>query len=183
MLSRRLVQISLAMGLLLMANLRLCYTVGVGGDSAEGVFTPAQLRDSRRCALAAQEEVARCDEAAPAVCSVPRLTLRAPDGDTQLLTRHILERSDGVKRCWRVYVDGGDAGLCTDPTALGEVIEVIIARGAVEEAVSASLTGEVEVKPVFVPEEAEADLMTVAANIRGVTQVMSVTAEGLVRYG
>ncbi len=178
---RKALYIAAALALLLGANLRVACRVSVSGGEL-GSYSPAALRRSMVSAMAAAEEVARGAPALPQVSSAPVLTLSAPEDDALALCRAVLDRTGGVTAGWRVYVGQRDVGLCGDPTALGEVIDAIVARGAVEEAVAASLTEPVELKRYYVPSEADMDLMALSARLREATQVMSVTSGGVVRY-
>lgn len=179
----KLLYIPLALLILFCANLRPVCRVSVDGAGPIGSFSPSSLRLGMVSAMAAAEEIARQDAALPAVTSDPALSLRAPEGDGLALCRAVLERTEGVGVAWRVYVGGLDAGLCSDPSALGEVIDSIVARGAVEEAVTACLTEDVELKRYYVPSGADTDLMALSARLQDMTEVMSVTSGGVVRYG
>ena len=173
----------LALALLAAANLRVVYEVEAAAETAPGTYTAYEFRRGVLSSLAAAEEVAHGRPEAPELTVSPRLTFSKADGDALELCRWALDRTAGVKPAWRVAVGGEDAGLCSDPTALGEVMEVIIASGAVNEAVSATLTKDVELRRVYVPTEADTDLMALSAKMRGLTEVMSITADGTVRYG
>lgn len=173
----------IAAAVLLGANVRVVYAARVDGEELDGTFTGRQLAESNRCAAAAAEEIARAEPDAPELTRHARLTLKSPDGDTATLIDACLERTGGVQAAWLVTVGGERAGVITDPTALGEAVESILALGAVDGAVAADLTEEVRLSKVYIPEGQADDMMAVAKAIRGLTQVVSHTADGTVRYG
>ena len=106
-----------------------------------------------------------------------------PSGDTAALLDACLTAADGVQAAWAVTVGGERAGIVTDPSALGEAVESILAQGAVDGAVSAELSEEIQLTRVFIPRGQADDLMDVARSIRERTRVVSHTADGTVRYG
>lgn len=183
MLLRKLLLSFFAAALLLAANLHVAYCISVGGEALPGVFTSAQLETGRRAAGAAAEEIARDEAGVPAYAAQPLLTFGPADGDSTGLARALLNETPGVARAWTVCVNDAPAGLVRDPSALGEVLESIVAEGAVHGAVTAGFTDEISLRGVYVPEGQEDDLMAVARRIRDLTEVVSVTADGTVRVG
>lgn len=180
---RKLLLSLFAAALLLAANLRVAYCVSVGEETLPGVFTAAQLETGRAAAAAAAEEIARGEAGLPAAAAVPVLTLGPGDGDETGLACALLDETAGVSRGWTVLVNDAPAGLVGDPTALGEVLEAIVAEGAVYGAVTAGFSDEIALRGVYIPEGQEDDLMAVARAIRDMTEVVSVTADGVVRVG
>lgn len=172
-----------AAALLLCANVRVVFAARVDGQEVSGSFTGRQLAETQRCAAAAAEEIARGQAAEPTLTRQGRLTLRAPSGDTAALLDACLTAADGVQAAWAVTVGGERAGIVTDPSALGEAVESILAQGAVDGAVSAELSEEIQLTRVFIPRGQADDLMDVARSIRERTLVVSHTADGTVRYG
>lgn len=174
----------LAAALLLAANFHVVYAVSVAGEELPGTFSAGQLAAGETAARAAAEEIVRTwDGVSPGYSKRPSLSLSPADGDPAALARALLQDTRGVDIAWQVNVGGSDAGNVGDPTALGEVLETILADGAVDEAVSAEFTDKITLRRVFVPEGREYDLMAVGRAVRGMTAVMSVTADGTVRYG
>jgi hypothetical protein len=174
----------LAAAVLLAANLRIVYTVSVTGEQLPSTFSAVQLEAGEAAARAAAEEIVQTGEDTAADYDRrPSLALSPPDGDPVTLARALIQNTTGVDTAWQVYVGGSNAGIVGDPTALGEVLEAILASGASDEAVSAEFADAITLRRVFVPEGREYDLMAVARAVRSMTAVMSVTADGTVRYG
>lgn len=170
--------------LLLAANLRIVYAVSVSGEALPGTFSAAQLEAGATAAGAAAEEIIRDGGGdISGYAKRPKMTLSPPDGVTSELASALLRNTDGVATAWKVSVGGSEVGNVNDPTALGEVLEAILAEGAVQEAVAAGFANEITLRSVFVPEGSHYDLMALARALRGVTEVMSVTSDGTVRYG
>ena len=181
MLKRRYTLIFFALAGLVASNMRLVCSLSVAGEVLPDVYSAAAVRRGVTEALAAAAEIARGDTAAPEMSISPRVCFSSADGDSLTLAREVLDRTGGVSTLWRVEVDGEDAGLCSDPTALGEVLEGIVREGASEQAVSAELTADVRLTARYAPPEFAADLMSISARIRGMTEVMSVTGSGDIR--
>lgn len=169
--------------LLLAANLRIVYHVSVAGEALPGSFSAGMLESCENAARAAAEEIARTGGDAAEYEKSAVITLAPPDGNALELTYALLENSGGVGTAWAVRVGEIDMGNVNDPSALGEVLESILAGGAVQGAVAAELTEKIDLRRVFVPEGSDYDLMAMARRVRGATEVMSVTSDGTVRYG
>jgi hypothetical protein len=169
--------------LLLTANLRVVYSVSVGGEELPGIYSAAQLDSAEEAARAAAEEISRSTSVAAECKRSAKITLSSPDGDTIELSRALLSSTDGVDSAWSVIVGGSDVGVVSDPSALDEVLDTILAEGAIPEAVTADFTEEITLRRTFVPEGRDYDLMALARSVRGATEVMSVTSDGTVRYG
>lgn len=175
---RKILAGALALALLLAANVRVVYAVAADGEAQDGLYRASDVRLAREEAARAAEEIARGDAAPPEVTRRVRLTLRAPDGDPAALTEACLARTGGVDAAWAVTVDGVPAGVVADPSALGEVLEVLLAEGASREAVTARFSKSIVLRRVFVPAGEEDDLMAVSRLVRDLTEVVSVTADG-----
>ncbi|NCB50354.1 MAG: hypothetical protein EOM54_00540 [Clostridia bacterium] len=176
----------LSVALLLAANLRVVYHVSVAGEEVPGSFSADMLESCENAARAAAEEITMTGGETSGCEGYDKsalITLSAPDGDGPALTRSLLENAGGVETAWAVSVGGTGLGNVNDPSALGEVMESILADGAVHGAVAAEFTEKIDLRRVFVPEGSEYDLMAMARAIRGATEVMSVTSDGTIRYG
>lgn len=172
-----------AAAVVLAANVRVVYAARLDGQETEGTYTGRQIDQSLTAASAAAEEIARGEAQTPEVTRHGRITLKAPDGDTSALIEAYLENTGGVCSAWSVTVGGDSAGVITDPTALGEVMETILAQGAVDGAVAADFADDIVLTRVYIPDGQADDMMAVARAIRDKTQVVSHTADGTVRYG
>ncbi|MEG1633130.1 MAG: hypothetical protein RR314_03660 [Oscillospiraceae bacterium] len=172
-----------AVAALLLANVRLVYSVRAEGEALPGTYTRAQLCRAESFAIAAAEELSLSDEAPAKLDTRARVSFSPADGDTEALAAAYLESAPGIGVAWEVEVGGKSAGIVSDPSALGEVLEVMLADGAAREAVTVDFTEDITMHRVFVPEGRGDDMMEVARLIRGMTEVMSVTGDGTVRYG
>jgi len=173
----------LSAALLLAANFHVVYHVSVAGEEIPGSFSASTLESCDAAARAAAEEIARTEGCAADYEKRGLVTLAPPDGDELALTYALLENAAGVGTAWAVSVGGADLGNVNDPSALGEVLESILASGAVPGAVGAEFTEKIDLRRVFVPEGSDYDLMETARAVRGAVEVLSVTADGTVRYG
>ncbi len=171
-----------ALALLLAANLRVVYGVSVGGKALDGSYSAGQLDAGGAAAAAAANEITRGEAGRPDMETRARLTLRTADGDTTELSKALLGSVDGVEQAWDVTVDGNRAGLCSDPSALGEAMETILANRSVPQAIAVEFKEEVSLRPVFTYSGAADDLMQVSRNLGAMTEVVSVTAGGTVIY-
>lgn len=180
---RKIILSALALSLMTAANVRTAYIVTVEGNTLEGCYTEAQLKDALFAAERAAEEICRA-ESSPPEYEIKRVpALRGSDGDVKALGSALIAATEGVDAVWEVTVAGERIGLCNDPSALGEVMEVLLYNGAVREAVSVSFTEEIALRRVYVEEGREYDIMELSAALNSATEVMSVTANGTVRYG
>ncbi len=172
----------LSVALLLTANLHVVYSVSVAGSELPGRYSAAQIQAGESAARAAAEEISRYSGECAGYEKYATVRFSPPDGDALSLALALLENSSGVDVAWRVSVDGEDLGKTTDPTALGEVLESILADRAVHDAVSAEFADTIALRRVFVPEGWEYDLMALSRALRDTTQVISITSDGTVRY-
>lgn len=174
---------AIAVALMLCANLRLSYSVELDGSALEGRWTALGIFSAARAANAAASEVSRESTCLPEYGRTLRVGLAAADGDALELTFLLLGQADGVQEAYRVDVGGVSAGVTSDPSALGEVLETILASGSSPEAVTVDFAQSVELSRVFIPDGRYTDLMELSGNIRALTPVVSTLADGRVVYG
>lgn len=174
---------ALALTAVAAANLDMVCEVTVAGETLPGTYSSAQVEKAAETAGRWAEEISRGEHAPPEYQTRRRLILGRPDGDAEELRRALLESAGGVAIFWEVSVGGEALGVCDDPSALGEVMEVMLYNGASREAVAVDFTEEITLRKLYGPEGAQHDLMELSALLRGATQVMSMTPSGAVRYG
>lgn len=153
------------------AYLRPVYSVSLPGTELNGTWSAREIAEAERLAGAAAEELTGSAANTPEPETRARLSLAPAEGGTLELAEALLAASDGVELAWEVSVDGVDIGRVSDTSALGEAVLDYIAEGAPPGCVSASLTSDVSMREVFVPEGGCDDTMDVTARLRELTRV------------
>lgn len=180
---RKVLLSALALTAVAAANLNMVCEVTLAGETLPEAYTMEAVEAAVDGAESAAEEIARGAFSLPECETRKRISLREPDGDAGELRRQLLDRTQGVDVYWEVSAGGEVVGVCDDPSALGEVMEVMLYNGASREAVAVDFTDEITLRRIYGPEGEQHDLMELSAALRGATSVMSVTAGGAVRYG
>lgn len=176
---RKIIVSALALALVGAANLRVVYRVSAGGEEV-GVYGRAELRE---CVAFARDAAKELGGGEPEYSARARVTLAPECGDADALREALLENTPGVEEVYAVSVGGSRLGLCSEPSALGEVLEARLASGACTEATAVWFENEPTLRRIFAPEGLECDLMELFRALRENTRVVSSTSGGAVRYG
>lgn len=177
-LKKKLLLSSAALLLLLLSNLNICCRLSVDGRMLEGLYSPF---DADRCisaAAAAAEEILPGHAAAVPVKKHYRLSFLPPAGGLRLATGSILRSYSGIALEDGVYVNGVFLGVVEDGDALKEKLRDFIKNQMPNRAVFGSISGKLEIKPVYTREGRYTDDGDMLLLISGVAPVIYVDSEG-----
>lgn len=171
---RKLIVLTLALGLVLLANLR----PGCCVEGASGRYSPRALHLARLAASRAAEEIIPGGGALPRLRASWRLSLRQPEDSVPALTRAFLSRIPGVTIRSEVRVNGVALGTVADGEALKEALHVNLYVGRPAAAVSSRYTEELSIAPVFTRSDRGMDESRMLQLIGNLCPVMYVDREG-----
>jgi len=170
---RKLIVLTLVLGLVLLANLR----PGCCVEGASGRYSPRALHLARLTASRAAEEIVP-GGALPRLRASWRLSLRQPEDSVPALSRAFLSRIPGVAIRSEVRVNGVALGTVADGEALKEALHVNLYVGRPAAAVSSRYTEELSIAPVFTRSDRGMDESRMLQLIGNLCPVMYVDREG-----
>ena len=141
--------LTLALLALLGANLRVQYRVSVDGTRLPGAYSAAVLREGRRAATEAAEEILRYEAKTPALEAKARLSFRRAENDVQALTEALLQRTSGVTKADAVLLNGTRLGTVADGEALCERLREAMRSTMPAAAASGNISGQIELRSVY----------------------------------
>ena len=171
---RKLIVLSLVLGLTLLANLR----PGCCVEGASGRYSPRALYLARLTASRAAEEIVPGGGALPGLRQHWGLSLRQPEDAVPALSRAFLSRIPGVTTRYEVRVNGVALGTVADGEALKEALRVNLYVDRPLAAVSSRYTEELTIAPVFSRSSRGLDESSMLQLIRNLCPVMYVDREG-----
>lgn len=140
---------ALALGLALSSHLRPVYRISVQGEALPGRYSLQQARAGLAQAREIAEEILG---SADALCTPEKrlcLSLRRADGEAAALTEALLERTEGIQTAEEVRVNGVRLGNVEDGEALQRALQRSIRGQMPLRAVSGSISGRLELRPVY----------------------------------
>jgi hypothetical protein len=153
--------------LLFLSILRPGLSVTVGGETLPGVYRLSDVLRSAQAVRAAASELLCEDVEVGNIWAVhPRLCAGGYQTDTRALQRALLDQIPGIAYLCGVKVDGELIGWVYDPSALGEVLDAMLAEQVTPDTVQAYFAQEVTMEYSYAPEAAAYDMMEVSAALR-----------------
>ncbi len=163
---------------LLASNLRLQYRVTVNGAALPGTYSAAVLREGKRAASEAAEEILRWEAKLPQTETRARLSFRRAGNDTRALTSALLQGVSGVTRADAVYVNGVRLGVVPDgETLCGRLREAIRERMPLT-AVSGGISGQLALRRVYTRADSSASYEEMLRLITGLAPVIYLDQSG-----
>ena len=140
---------ALALVLVLSSHLRPVFRITVQGEALPGRYSLQQARSGEAHAREIAEEILGSTDT---LCLPEKrlcLTLRRADGEAAALTEALLERTEGIQTAAEVRVNGVRLGNVADEEALRRALQRSIRGQMPLRAVSGSISGELELRPVY----------------------------------
>ena len=148
-LRRKILLMALALVLVLSSHLRPVFRITVQGEALPGRYSLQQARSGEAHAREIAEEILGSTDT---LCLPEKrlcLTLRRADGEAAALTEALLERTEGIQTAAEVRVNGVRLGNVADEEALRRALQRSIRGQMPLRAVSGSISGELELRPVY----------------------------------
>ena len=148
-LRRKILLMALALVLVLSSHLRPVFRITVQGETLPGRYSLQQARSGEAHAREIAEEILGSTDT---LCLPEKrlcLTLRRADGEAAALTEALLERTEGIQTAAEVRVNGIRLGNVEDGEALERALQRSIRGQMPLRAVSGSISGELELRPVY----------------------------------
>ena len=135
--------------LMVLGNLRLGCVLSINGTELEGLYSPRDIRRAEETALAAVEELVSGHAMLPDLEKKWTLSVIPPMGGRIFATDALISSSPGVKKGNGVYVNGVLLGTVSDGDILREKTKDFISNQMPNSAVFGTISGELEIKPVY----------------------------------
>lgn len=157
------------------------FSVTAGGWTSQEVYSPWQLIRAVNSTEALAEEILMEDVSLKGLYKL-RLGFTASGyaKNTRSLTRELLEQVPGIARLCAVKVDGVFVGWLSDPSQLGEILDVILAENSGPDTISAGFKQKITAEYSYAPADALTDISAVSAAIRNMctVEVVSLNPDG-----
>lgn len=135
--------------LMVIGNLRLGCVLSINGTNLEGLYSPKDIRRAEETALAAVEELVSGHAMLPELEKKWTLSVIPPMGGRIFATDALISSSPGVKKGNGVYVNGVLLGTVSDGDILRKKTQDFISNQMPNAAVFGTISGELEIKPVY----------------------------------
>lgn len=145
----KILLMALALGLVLTSHLRPVFRITVQGEALPGRYSLQQARAGEARAREIAEEILG---SADTLCIPEKrlcLGLCRADGEAAALTEALLARTEGIQRAAEVRVNGVRLGNVEDEGSLRRALQRSIRGQMPLRAVSGSISGKLELLPVY----------------------------------
>ncbi|MGI5936812.1 MAG: hypothetical protein ACOX7I_08435 [Oscillospiraceae bacterium] len=177
----KLTMLFLSLLLFFLSTFRPGFSVTAGNWSSEEVYSPWQLLQAVSRAEALAEEILMEDVSLKGCYKLSlKFTALGYSRNTRSLTRALLEQVPGIARLCAVKVDGNFVGWLSDPSQLGEILDVILAENSGPATISAGFKQKITAEYSYAPADALTDISAVSAAIRNMctVEVVSLNPDG-----
>ena len=178
MIGKKLALLALALLSLLAAHVQPLYRLSVEGQTLEGLYSSADIRQACQTASATAEELLSGDEIPPQLRRRLCLSLRQPDGDREALTNALILAYPGLILADGVFVNGVRLGTVTDGELLAARLRQSILAEMPAAAVFGNISGKLEIRPVYSRVGHETDYGDMILLISGMAPVVYVDRDG-----
>ncbi|HHU22890.1 MAG TPA: hypothetical protein GXZ52_05655 [Clostridiales bacterium] len=168
----KLTMLLLSLLLFFLSTFRPGFSITAGNWSSEGVYSPWALLRTVNQAEALAGEILMENVSLKGCYKVSlKFTSSGYSKDSRSLTRALLEQAPGIARLCAVKVDGTFVGWLSDPSQLGEILNVILAENSSPTTISAGFNQKITAEYSYAPADALSDIGAVSAAIRNMCSV------------
>ena len=175
---KKFLLLSFSLLLLLAANLNFVWKVSVNDTSLPGFYSSKDIKNCQKLSAEAAEEIS-AGRASPAIIRKQlRLSFSPPRADKRLLNNCLLLYSGGVQLADGVFVNGRLLGTVDDGNKLSQMLRSYIKNQMPNSAVFGSISGKLQIRPVFSRENHLSDYEDMILLVSGMAPVFYVDSSG-----